>query len=178
MDSCCEENGTLCDASRKYIGRSLLHYEKVCGKPPKTTYSSPFKKGDHSGINNTEFLEEDSIRDYQSLTGILQWLASIRRFDIHTVVMALSSFQAFPGQGHPDLQFDWSRSVYGEPKEIIPTSSSSWQLRDHHTLCRRQSDAQSDYGEIGHRYSSSCEPDVQQETNHCFHVCLDTSASS
>ncbi len=62
MDICREDDGTLCITSPKYIERSLLHYEKVCGKSPKTTYSSPVEKGDHPEIYNTDFLNDDGIR--------------------------------------------------------------------------------------------------------------------
>jgi hypothetical protein len=151
MDLFRDEDGTLCISSRKYIERCLLHYEKICGSAPKTLYSSPLEKGDHPEIDDSKLLDEDGIRDYQSLIGVLQWLVSIARLDIHTAVMTLSSFRAAPRQGHlervkrvfgyvskmrhaairirtdkpdysdlPVFEHDWSRSVYGETKEIIP----------------------------------------------------------
>jgi hypothetical protein len=140
--------------SRKYIDRILLNYEKIFGKAPKSLYTSPILKGDHPEIDTSELLDQDGIKDYQSLIGALQWLVSIGRFDIHTAVMTLSAFRCAPRKGHmervkrvfgylakmrhgiirirtqepdysdlPDLDFDWARSVYGEPKEIIPNDA-------------------------------------------------------
>jgi Reverse transcriptase (RNA-dependent DNA polymerase) len=100
MDLQRDEDGTLYISSRKYIERCLLHFEKICGHAPKTLYSSPLEKGDHPEIDDSELLDEDGVRDYQSLIGVLQWLVSIVRFDIHTAVMTLSSFRAAPRQGH------------------------------------------------------------------------------
>jgi hypothetical protein len=82
----------------------------------------------------------------------MQWAVSIRRLDIVTAVMSLSSFHAMPRRGHikrakriygylrkmkeasiqvltneldysdyQDPEYDWSSSVYGDVKEIIPT---------------------------------------------------------
>jgi hypothetical protein len=82
----------------------------------------------------------------------MQWAVLIRRLDIATAVMSLSSFRAMPRRGHlkrakliycylqkmkearirvltnepdysdyQDPEYDWSSSVYGDVKEIIPT---------------------------------------------------------
>jgi hypothetical protein len=154
MDVYREDDGTLCITSKKYIERILLNYEKMFGKAPKLSCSSPILKGDHPETDDTDLLDDAGVKDYQSLIGALQWLVSIGRFDIHTAVMTLSAFRSAPRIGHmdrvkrvfgylykmkhgiirirtqepdysdlPDLKFDWSRSVYGEPKEIIPTDA-------------------------------------------------------
>jgi hypothetical protein len=151
MDLQRDEDGTLAISSSKYIERCLMQYEKICRQAPKVLYSSPLEKGDHPETDNSPLLDDDGVRDYQSLIGTLQWLVSIGRFDIHTAVMTMSSFRAAPRQGHlervkrifgyiskmrhaairvrteepdysdvPSFDYDWSRSVYGEPKEILP----------------------------------------------------------
>jgi hypothetical protein len=42
----------------------------------------------------------DDIKKFQSMIGALQWVIQIRRFDINTAVMTLSSFRANPRLGH------------------------------------------------------------------------------
>jgi hypothetical protein len=82
----------------------------------------------------------------------MQWAVLIRRLDIATAVMSLSSFHAMPRRAHlerakqiygylwkmkearirvltnepdysdyQDPEYNWSSSVYGDVKEIIPT---------------------------------------------------------
>ena len=78
---------------------------------------------------------------YLTMMGQLQWLVTLRRFDIHAQVATMSRFRAAPRQGHmdrlkriysyairtkdyairfrtenltsPSLDFDWTYSVYG-----------------------------------------------------------------
>ena len=55
---------------------------------------------DHPELDTTELLDEDGIHIYQSLIGSLQWNVSIRRINIATAVMSLSSYRSDPRIGH------------------------------------------------------------------------------
>jgi hypothetical protein len=103
-------------------------------------------------MDNSPFLGQDETQQFQSLIGAMQWAVSIRRLDIATAVMSLSSFCSMPRRLHlkrakqiygylrkmkkarirvltnepdysdyQDPEDDWSSSVYGDVKEIIPT---------------------------------------------------------
>lgn len=89
-----------CVSPTKYIERILDNYKRMYGEYPKQNTSSPLIKGDHPELDDTEFLDDKGIEEYQSLIGSLQWLISIGRFDIMVAVMTMSSFRAAPRQGH------------------------------------------------------------------------------
>jgi hypothetical protein len=43
---------------------------------------SPLKKNDHPELDESELLQEDDIKKYQSIIGALQWLVSLAKFDM------------------------------------------------------------------------------------------------
>jgi Reverse transcriptase (RNA-dependent DNA polymerase) len=90
-----DEDGVLCYAPKKYIMRMLDTYERLFGKQPKQ-YVAPLQGGDHPQLDDSELLEIDDIKVYQSLMGALQWVIQIGRFDITISVMTLSRFRAVP----------------------------------------------------------------------------------
>jgi len=51
-------------------------------------------------MDNTELLDAEKIKLYQSLIGALQWMVTIGRFDIMTAVVTMSAFRAAPRIGH------------------------------------------------------------------------------
>ena len=63
-------------------------------------YWSPLEHGDHSETNASEELDENGIKQYQSMIGSLQLAISLGRFDVSTAVMSLSFFCASPRKGH------------------------------------------------------------------------------
>jgi hypothetical protein len=67
-------------------------------KPRKV--SSPLEQNDHPEMDNSPFLRQDKTQQFQSLIGAMQWAVSVRRLDITTAVMSLSSFWAMPRRGH------------------------------------------------------------------------------
>jgi hypothetical protein len=77
------------------------NYTRMFKKPPKK-FSSPLEKGDHPELDDSEELEIDEIKIYQSLIGSMQWAVSLGRIDVCTSVMTLSSFRAAPRRGHLD----------------------------------------------------------------------------
>jgi hypothetical protein len=64
---------------------------------------------DHPELDTSELLDFDGIKIYQSLTGSLQWVIQIGRFDITTSTMTLSKFRAAPRKGH----LDRIKRIYG-----------------------------------------------------------------
>jgi hypothetical protein len=98
-----DEEGVLCFAPRKYIEKLVASYERMFGSKPKTNkVTSPLVKGDHPEIDDSAFLEEKGIQQYQSLIGQLQWAISLGRFDISVAIMTMSSFRSAPRDGHLD----------------------------------------------------------------------------
>jgi hypothetical protein len=95
-----DNDGVLCMQPKKYIDKMMSTYEHhFKSKPMKNVYS-PLPHGDHPELDESELLDEDKTRLYQSLVGAMQWAISLGRFDISTAVMTLSSFRAAPRQGH------------------------------------------------------------------------------
>jgi hypothetical protein len=48
-------------------------FEKLFGKQPKQ-YVAPLEGGDHPKLDDSELLEIEDIKVYQSLIGALQWV--------------------------------------------------------------------------------------------------------
>jgi hypothetical protein len=94
-----DKDGNLCYAPRKYIEKCLANYKRLFGRLPRQYYS-PLAKSDHPELDDTELLDIDDIKLYQSLIGALQWTVQIGRFDVCTAVMSMSRFRAAPRQGH------------------------------------------------------------------------------
>jgi Reverse transcriptase (RNA-dependent DNA polymerase) len=98
-DSFCNKDGTLCYGSRKYIAKILDHFENMFGCQPKE-YTLPLEKGDHPEIEQSEELDNDGIKKYQTMIGCVQWAVSLGRFDVQTATMTMSRFCAAPRLGH------------------------------------------------------------------------------
>ena len=79
-----------------------MQYYSMFGEKPKLNVTSPLEKNDHPELDTSELLDEDGIRQYQSLIGALQWAISLGRFDVATAVMSMSSFRVAPRAGHLD----------------------------------------------------------------------------
>jgi hypothetical protein len=84
---------------KTYIGKMLDNYERMFGSKPKE-YSSPLEPNDHPELDDTEFLDPEGIKQYQSMIGAAQWAISLGRFDIHTSIMTMSHFRIAPRRGH------------------------------------------------------------------------------
>jgi hypothetical protein len=94
-----DNDGTLCYGPRKYIAKILDQFENMFGCKPKE-YISALEMGDHPEIDNTEELDEEGIKKYQTMIGCLQWAVSLERFDIQTSTMATLRFRAAPRIEH------------------------------------------------------------------------------
>ena len=85
-----DEDGILCFAPRKYIDKMVALYERMFGYKPKTSkITSPLVKGDHPEIDDSPFLGDKEIQQYQSLIGQFQWAISLGRFDIAVAIMTM-----------------------------------------------------------------------------------------
>jgi Reverse transcriptase (RNA-dependent DNA polymerase) len=94
-----DKEGTLCYGPGKYISKSMDQYENMFGCKPKE-YTSPLEKEDHPEIDDTDKLDIEGIKRYQTMIGCLQWAVSLGRFDIQTATMTMSRFRAAPRLGH------------------------------------------------------------------------------
>jgi len=72
------------------------------GSKPCTKCQSPLEKNDHPELDTSPLLNDDGIRQYQSLIGVLQWAITLGRFDISVAVSTMSGLRVAPRQGHLD----------------------------------------------------------------------------
>jgi hypothetical protein len=61
-------------------------YENIFGCKPKED-TSPLEKGDHPEIDDTNKLDIEGIKRYQTMIGCLQWAVSLGRFNIQTATI-------------------------------------------------------------------------------------------
>lgn len=94
-----DPDGTLYWGAQSYIEKMLNNYERIFKSLPKK-YSAPLDKDDSPELDQSDDLNEDQTRLYQSLIGALQWAVTLGRFDIAVSVMKMSSFRAAPKEGH------------------------------------------------------------------------------
>jgi hypothetical protein len=98
-----DEEGVSCFAPRKYIDKLIASYERMFGSKQRTkNITSPLVKGDHPEIDDSAFLEDEDIQQYQSLIGQLRWAISLGRFNIAVAIMTMSAFRSAPRKGHLD----------------------------------------------------------------------------
>jgi len=96
----CNEYGTLCMSPKRYIERMIEKYVRIFGTKPKCLYTSPLEKNDHSELDTSPELDQERIKQYQSLVGTLQWVITLGGLDVATAVTSMSSFRAAPREGH------------------------------------------------------------------------------
>ena len=56
--------------------------------------------GDHPDLDLSDFCDQDQIKQYQIIVGLLIWLSGLGRFDIAVHVMTMSRFRQQPRIGH------------------------------------------------------------------------------
>jgi len=52
---------------RQYIECMVIHYAQLCESKPNTKVTSLLQKNDHPEIDESELLDADGIKQYQSL---------------------------------------------------------------------------------------------------------------
>jgi hypothetical protein len=95
-----DEDDTRCYGPKKYIGRMVDAHRRMFGSRPSTKHLSPLVKNDHPELDTSDLLDEDGIAQYQSLIGILQWMITLGRFNVGTVVTTMSGFRIEPRVRH------------------------------------------------------------------------------
>ena len=103
-----DEDRTLVEDPRKYVGKILESYENMFGEKLKKT-RTPLAAGDHPEIDLSEFCDQDQIKQYQTITAHLIWITGLRRFDSGIHVMTMSRFRQQPRVGH----FAWLKRIIG-----------------------------------------------------------------
>jgi hypothetical protein len=87
-------------------------------------------KNDHPELDDSPFLDETGIAQYQSMIGACQWLVTLARFDIATAVMTLSRYRAAPRQGHMDRLKRIYGYVRNHPNALIRVRTEMPDLSD------------------------------------------------
>ena len=108
-----DSDGTLSYGPKKYIDKLISSYTKMFDSYP-TERTSPLVRGDHPELDDSPELDQEGIKQYQSMMGALQWCVSLGRFDILAAVMTLSRFRIAPRIGH----LDRIKRVYGYLKKF------------------------------------------------------------
>ena len=96
-----DPDDTLVADPRKYVSKSIESYERMFSTKPKKA-KPPLEAADHPELHQSDFCNEEEIKQYQTLIGQLQWLISLGRFDIAVHTMSLSRYRAQPQKGHLD----------------------------------------------------------------------------
>jgi hypothetical protein len=84
---------------RRYIDKMEQDYVSMFGMKPKA-YVSPLEPGNHPEFDESDLLDFEGIKQYQSLIGLIQWAVQLGRFDVTTATMTLSAYQSAPRVGH------------------------------------------------------------------------------
>ena len=108
-----DKDKTLVCQPKKYIERLLESYQSFSKPDPPKNMRILMDKNDHPELDDTELLTGESIQDYLTMIGQLQWLVTLRRFDIYTQVTTLSRFRSAPRKGH----LERLQRIYGYVKK-------------------------------------------------------------
>jgi hypothetical protein len=90
------------------VEKMIAAYKDMFGVNPKEEIS-PLVKSDHPELDDSEELNAEGIKQYQSMIGAMQWAVSLGRLGITTTVMTMSVYRVAPRQGH----LDRCKRIYG-----------------------------------------------------------------
>ena len=90
-----DPDGTLFWGAKSYIKKLMGNYERMFGNLPHKA-GAPLPTGDSPELDQSDLLNEERVKKYQSLIGALQWCVTLGRLDIAVAVMGLSSFRSAP----------------------------------------------------------------------------------
>ena len=85
---------------KKHIDRLLESSQFMFKQDRPKNMRTPLGKNDHSELDDTELLNEESIHHYLTMIGHLQWLVTLVRFHIHAQVTTMSTFRSASRKGH------------------------------------------------------------------------------
>ena len=93
-------DGMMVCQPKKYIEKLKETYIKLFNTEPSKGLRTPLEKNDHPELETSDILEGQQVNHYLTMVGQLQWLITLRRFDIQAQVISMSRFRAQPRQGH------------------------------------------------------------------------------
>jgi hypothetical protein len=95
-----DEEGILCYGCTTYINRMVQNYERMFGTEPKQKDQPLPSSTYHPELDDSELLNDEGIKQYQSLIGALQWAVSLCRLDINCAIMTMGRFRSQPRKNH------------------------------------------------------------------------------
>ena len=101
-DSFEDPDGSFVSQTKKYIDQLADTYKRLFNDDPPKGYKTPVDKKDHPELDTSEILEGDMAAKNPTMLGLLQWLVTLGRFDLHAKAATMSRFKATPRQGHMD----------------------------------------------------------------------------
>jgi hypothetical protein len=91
-------------SAEAYLEKAITSVEKVFGKLDtlfrKSRLDTPAPTDFHPELDDTPFLNEDSVTLYQSYIGILRWAVELGRIDLAHFASTMAKFAAIPREGH------------------------------------------------------------------------------
>ena len=94
-----DPDGTLVWGAKTYIKRLIDNVQLLCGENPRS-YTAPLDSKDSPELDESPLLDDDGIKQYQSIIGALQWCVTLGRFDIAVSIMTMGRFRASPRVDH------------------------------------------------------------------------------
>jgi hypothetical protein len=70
-----DHHGTLCFGPRKYSTKMMDQFKNMYDWKPME-YTLPLEKGNYPEVDTLEALDEDGIKQFQTMIGCLQWAVS------------------------------------------------------------------------------------------------------
>ena len=86
-------------SAKTYIKNVVARIEGLLGITLKN-YGSPMVTGYHSEIDESEQLDQEHIKIYQTMIGCAQWAVTLGRYDIQYATNTLARYTTYPKQGH------------------------------------------------------------------------------
>jgi hypothetical protein len=141
------EDGEMEISAKRYVDKMMDTYIQLYGEKPRKA-SSALEQNDHLEMDDSPFLGQDETQQFQSLIGAMQWAVLIRRLDITTAVMSLSSFRAMPRSGH----LERAKQIYGYLRK----------MKEARIQVLTNEPDYSDYQDLEYAWSSSVYGDVKE----------------
>jgi hypothetical protein len=141
------DDGEMEISAKCYVDKMIDTYVQLYGEKPRKA-SSPLEQNDHLEMDDSPFLRQDEMQQFQSLIGAMQWAVLIGRLDIATAVMSLSSFRAMPRRGH----LEKAKQIYGYLQK----------MKEARIRVLTNEPDYSDYQDLEYDWSSSVYEDVKE----------------
>jgi hypothetical protein len=101
-------NTFLATSAKTYIKNVTDKIEKLLDVTLKG-YETPMDPKYHPEIDESELLDGDNVSKYRMLTGALNWIVTLGRYDVHYTASTMARYNMLPRQGH----FDAMLRVFG-----------------------------------------------------------------